>query len=103
MRRVLRCPLYQLLQETLKRIASEEDCCPGCTILRDPRRSTWWGFRPELTRCVGCRAEIIRAEDQFFDAGMGGVLCPDCGLKTNTSRPVFMEALKFLRHLQRSS
>jgi DNA repair protein RecO (recombination protein O) len=94
-------PLYQLLQETLKRIASEEDCYLAVRYF-EIHALDLAGFRPELTRCVGCGREI-RAEDQFFDAGLGGALCPDCGLKTTTSRQITMEGLKYLRHLQRSS
>lgn len=94
-------PLYQLLQDTLKRISAEEDCFLAVRFF-EIHTLDLVGFRPELFRCVGCSAEI-KPQDQFFDAGMGGVLCPDCGLKTNSSLPVSLEGLKFMRHLQRSS
>jgi len=94
-------PLYQLLQETLKRISGDEDCYLAVRFF-EIHTLDLVGFRPELFRCVGCGAEI-KPEDQFFDAGMGGVLCPDCGVKANTSQPVSLEGLKFMRHLQRSS
>jgi DNA repair protein RecO (recombination protein O) len=94
-------PLYQLLQETLKRISGDEDCFLAVRFF-EIHTLDLVGFRPELFRCVGCGAEI-KPEDQFFDAGMGGVLCPDCGVKANTSQPVSVEGLKFMRHLQRSS
>ncbi len=94
-------PLYQLLQETLKRISGDEDCFLAVRFF-EIHTLDLVGFRPELFRCVGCGAEI-KPEDQFFDAGMGGVLCPDCGVKANTSQPVSLEGLKFMRHLQRSS
>jgi DNA repair protein RecO (recombination protein O) len=94
-------PLYQLLQETLKRISGEEDCFLAVRFF-EIHTLDLVGFRPEFFRCVGCGAEI-KAEDQFFDAGMGGVLCPDCGIKAKTSQPVSLDGLKFMRHLQRSS
>lgn len=93
--------LYQLLQETLKRISGEEDCFLAVRFF-EIHTLDLVGFRPEFFRCVGCGAEI-KAEDQFFDAGMGGVLCPDCGIKAKTSQPVSLDGLKFMRHLQRSS
>jgi DNA repair protein RecO (recombination protein O) len=94
-------PLYQLVCDTLLRINEETDpflAVRYCEIhLLDQA-----GFRPQLVHCVDCKAEI-KPEDQFFDPGLGCVLCPSCGLKTNTARPVSMTALKFLRHLQRSN
>jgi DNA repair protein RecO (recombination protein O) len=94
-------PLYQLIHETLKRVDSEVDANLAVRYY-EIHLLDLVGFRPQLIHCVSCRTEII-PRDQFFDAGMGGVLCPDCGVKTNTSRPVSMQALKFIRHLQRSS
>lgn len=94
-------PLYQLLQDTLKRISGEVDCFLAVRFF-EIHTLDLVGFRPELFRCVGCGAEI-KPEDQFFDAGMGGVLCPDCGIKAKTSQPVSLDGLKFIRHLQRSS
>ena len=58
------------------------------------------GFQPQLHRCV-IRGELIQAEDQFFDAGAGGVVCPQCG-NAGVGRPITMAALKMLRLLQRS-
>jgi len=33
----------------------------------------------------------------------GGVLCPNCGPQDPTARPASIEALRFLRHIQRSN
>jgi DNA repair protein RecO (recombination protein O) len=60
------------------------------------------GFRPQLFRCVNCNAEI-RAEDQYFSAQLGGVVCPRCGPGAPGAHPVTMPVLKYLRHFQRSS
>lgn len=94
-------PLYQLVLDTLKRIDSEADSFQAVRYF-EIHMLDLVGFRPELVHCVGC-GEQIAAQDQFFDAGMGGALCPECGIKTATARPVSMQALKYLRHLQRST
>jgi DNA repair protein RecO (recombination protein O) len=59
------------------------------------------GYRPHLFECANCAKEI-RAEDQFFSAAQGGVLCPDCGAGLPGVWRVSVEALKYLRHFQRS-
>lgn len=93
--------LFQLLVDTLKRVS----------ILPDPFLSARYyeirlldlvGFRPDLVNCVNCSAEI-KAEDQFFDAALGGVLCPRCGGAFPAARKVSMNTLKYMRHLQRST
>ncbi|HTX78333.1 MAG TPA: DNA repair protein RecO [Longilinea sp.] len=93
--------LYQLLTDTLKRVAAEADpflavCYYEIQLLE------LVGFRPQLFNCVRC-GEEIKPEDQYFSAELGGVLCPKCGPNAPASRPVSVEALKYLRHLQRSS
>ena len=93
--------LYTLLSETLQRIAEESD--PFLAVrYGELRMLELFGFRPELFHCVQC-GKAIQAEDQFFSAELGGALCPRCGLGVKDARPVSMEALKYLRHLQRSS
>ncbi len=93
--------LFQLLLDTLKRISVEEDIFLAVRYY-ELRLLDLVGFRPQLFSCVGC-GEQIRAEDQYFSAAQGGVLCPKCGLAAPASRPVSMETLKFIRHLQRST
>ena len=93
--------LYRLLINTLERIAEEEDIFPAVRHY-EIRMLDLLGFRPELLNCLGCGAEI-KPEDQYFSGGQGGVLCPRCGSKDPTARPISMLALKFLRHYQRSS
>lgn len=93
--------LYTLLADTLQRIAEEPD--PFLAVrYGEMRMLELFGFRPELFNCVQC-GKAIQAEDQFFSAEMGGALCPGCGLGVREARPVSMEALKYMRHLQRSS
>ena len=47
----------------------------------------------------------VEAEEvtDVFSAEQGGILCPTCGRVTGAARPVTMNALKYLRHFQRSS
>ncbi len=94
-------PLFQLLIGTLQRIASQPDPFPAVRYY-EIRLLDQVGFRPELNHCVRCGAEI-KPENQFFDAELGGVLCPRCGAAVPTARPVSMAVLKYLRHYQRST
>ena len=59
------------------------------------------GYRPELTECVSCRAAITPGRNQF-SAHLGGALCPTCGPREMSARPIANDPLKLLRHLQRS-
>ncbi len=59
------------------------------------------GFRPALTRCLECGAEIAPGGNVFSPVA-GGVLCVTCGHAALAARPISDDALKVLRHLQRS-
>jgi DNA repair protein RecO (recombination protein O) len=59
------------------------------------------GFRPSLSQCLEC-GSTIEPEGNAFSAVGGGVLCPHCRHASNGARPVSADALKVLRHLQRS-
>ncbi len=101
--------IFRLLTETLGRLAAVPD---AWTPIRyyEVRLLDHLGFRPRLFECANCRAEI-KAEDQFISPLAGGVLCPKCGSGPSTmlraSLPgvweISLEALRNLRHLQRSS
>jgi DNA repair protein RecO (recombination protein O) len=93
--------LYRLLVDTLGRLSTEPDPILAVRYY-EIRLLDLLGFRPQLFTCAHCGKEII-AEDQYFSAQEGGVLCPDCGRGTQGARPISMLALKYLRHLQRSS
>lgn len=93
--------LYQLLVETLKRLSQEEEAFVPVRYY-EMRLLDLLGFRPMLFECALC-GKTIQPEDQYFSAERGGVLCPDCGLKVNEVRPVSMDALRYMRHFQRST
>ncbi len=59
------------------------------------------GFRPELTRCLECGADLEPDGNAYAPVG-GGAVCPQCRHASHGSRPVSPDALKVMRHLQRS-
>ena len=92
--------LYRLLTDTLSRLAS--DAIPWLTIRSyEMRLLDLLGFRPQLFDCANCGNEIL-AEDQFFSAALGGAICPRCGQGLPGLLPISVDALKYLRHFQRS-
>ncbi len=93
--------LYPALLDALRGVAHEPQ--PDWPVRYfELRLLDWVGFRPELGHCTVCGA-VVQPEDQFFSAGHGGVVCPRCRTRVADARPVSRRALKFLRHLQRSS
>jgi DNA repair protein RecO (recombination protein O) len=93
--------LYELLVETLHRMAAEADLFLAVRYF-EMHLFSILGFKPELFHCVKCREEIL-PQDQYFSVLQGGVLCPKDGQGVEGARPISMQALKFLRHLQRST
>jgi DNA repair protein RecO (recombination protein O) len=93
--------LYRLLVRTLERLSKAQH--PDMVVrYYDMRLLDLMGFRPQLFHCVSCENEII-AQDQYFSAQRGGVLCPNCGHASPVARPIAMPVLKYMRHYQRSS
>ena len=93
--------LFRLLTETLARLASRTD---AWLVIRyyEMRLLDGLGFRPQLFECSNCGREIV-AEDQYFSFSAGGVICPSCGLGLPGLANISVDALKYLRHFQRSS
>ena len=93
--------VFRLLSDSLTRLVQGDDIW---VLLRyyEMRLLDHLGFRPRLFHCANCEREI-KAENQFFSAAQGGVLCPQCGVSQPSARPVDMEMLRYLRHFQRSS
>jgi DNA repair protein RecO (recombination protein O) len=93
--------IFRLLTGTLSRLASKSD--PWLAIrYYEMRLLDNLGFRPQLFECVNCGREIL-AEDQFYSFSAGGVICPSCGQGLPKLARISVEALKYLRHFQRSS
>jgi DNA repair protein RecO (recombination protein O) len=93
--------LYRLLVETLKRLCDFSNAELAVRFY-EIRLLDLVGFRPQLFNCLGCGEEII-AQDQYFSAERGGVLCPRCGRQNYEGRVVSTEVLRYLRHFQRSN
>ncbi len=93
--------LFKLLTDTLDRVSGETDLFVAVRYY-EIHLLDILGFKPELFHCVQCRDEI-KAEDQYFSFLQGGVLCPRHGPYVEGARPVSMQALRYLRHLQRST
>lgn len=93
--------LFRLLMETLARLAKGDD--PWLAVrYYEMRLLDFLGFRPKLFSCANCEREI-RPEAQFFSFMAGGVICPRCGQGLPSLPSISMEALKYLRHFQRST
>ena len=93
--------IFRLLTDTLSRLASGVD--PWLVIrYYEIRLLDHLGFRPQLFECANCGREI-RAEDQYFSFSAGGAICPRCGQGLPNVHKISVEALKYLRHFQRSS
>ncbi len=94
-------PIFVLLTEALDRIAAEADPWLALRYF-EVRLLDYLGYRPHLFHCASCGKEI-RPENQYFSAAAGGVLCPSCGKDRPDAWPISMDALRHLRHFQRSS
>ena len=93
--------LFRLLVDTLKRLSTGEDIWLAVRYY-EMRLLDFLGFRPHLFECANCGREIVAA-DQFFSFSAGGVICPRCGRGLPTLTGITQDALKYLRHFQRSS
>jgi DNA repair protein RecO (recombination protein O) len=92
--------IFRLLTETMARLVQDDD--PWLALrFYEVQLLDLLGYRPHLTECANC-SKLIKAEDQFFSAAQGGTLCPACGMGLPGMWSVSMEALKYLRHFQRS-
>ena len=92
---------FRLLAETLGRISQESDAWLSVRYY-EMRLLDHLGFRPQLFKCANCE-EAIEPVDQFFSPLAGGVICPRCGRGLPGLWTISVEALKYLRHFQRSS
>jgi len=93
--------VFKMLVETLSRIESEADAWTAVCYY-EMRLLDHVGFRPQLSECVNCARQIL-PEDQYFSANAGGAICPRCGEGIPNLKRISLEALKYLRHFQRSS
>lgn len=96
-----RSAVFELLTETMKRLAAKTN--PWLAIrYYEMRLLDHLGFRPKLFECAHCGREILPV-DQFFSFAAGGVICPNSGRTEADLKPISVDALKYLRHFQRSN
>ncbi len=93
--------LFRLLTETLSRLAAAPESWLPVRYY-EMRLLDFLGFRPQLFECANCGREIL-PQDQFFSFSAGGVICPRCGEGLTGLQKISIEALKYLRHFQRST
>lgn len=93
-------PIFELLALTLARLSDGTGPEPFLAIRYfDMHLLRLTGYQPQLHFCIACSSQI-EAEDNYFQPGDGGVLCPTCGEKRPQSRRLTLGALKVLRFLQ---
>ena len=93
-------PVYQLLEDTLQRLESEEQSDLALRYFEVHLLSRS-GYRPDLYSCVECRSSLEPAAHLFTCAG-GGVLCVDCRASSDDLLiPVSINSMKVLRFLLR--
>jgi DNA repair protein RecO (recombination protein O) len=90
-------PIYRLLQTTLLWLCEAHS---SELVLRyfELRLLSHLGYQPELYQCLNCRSPLA-PEKNFFSAGGGGVICPDCAKKEQLVRPISADAIKVMRFL----
>ncbi|MFH2039534.1 MAG: DNA repair protein RecO [Chloroflexota bacterium] len=93
--------IFRLLTDTLRRIALNPDPWLGVRYY-EVRLLDSLGFRPQLFKCSNCQVEI-KPQDQYFSPSQGGVLCPRCGAGLPGAWSISETALKYFRHMQRST
>ena len=95
--------LYALLCGTLTGLAGATSNAENALYYYEARMLGVLGFRPELHRCVGCRAMI--AEEQGGGEGevrmsASGVVCPRCAASHRGLLAVSRPALRILQRMQ---
>src|SRR3990172_2450450 len=93
--------LYRLLLDTLRRIGSLDDIDTPVRYFEMALLDVL-GYRPELDECVTCR-QRLQAVTNYWTAGGGGVVCPNCRRDEASVRPISVNAVKLLRLLLHAS
>lgn len=90
--------IYNLLFETLKNLQEIDN---RELLLRnfELKLLEMSGYRPQLRSCVSCHQPLAQVIN-YFNAGIGGMLCPGCAPKYSFSLQVSVNALKVLRFIQ---
>lgn len=90
--------LFDALLAALQRIDRDADPEPAAQLFEMALLDRL-GYRPQLHTCLGCGATLQRA-DSYYSPSAGGVLCPLCGPRDATARPLSANTFALLRLLQ---
>lgn len=93
--------LYSLLAEALGWLAETNDLLLTARYY-ELRLLSLVGYQPQLFHCVSCKA-VVEPQGQFFSAGLGGALCPNCERADPSAQSISLSTLKLLRFLQTRS
>ncbi|MDQ3690113.1 MAG: DNA repair protein RecO [Chloroflexota bacterium] len=95
---------FRLLAQALSALDAPPDQVTRETVVRwfELALLAAMGFRPELARCLECGAQIEPNDNAYSPVG-GGIVCPQCSHSAHGVRTISADALKVLRHLQRSA
>jgi len=93
-------PLFQLLLGTMHQLCQAGD---NELVLRyfELHLLNEVGYRPQLQRCVSCKATLEPITNSFCPSA-GGMLCPNCSQSQPLTYPLSVNALRVLRLLQGS-
>jgi DNA repair protein RecO (recombination protein O) len=88
--------IFNLLIETLHHLGEKDD--DGEILLRyfELNLLHYLGYRPQLYRCIVCNT-LLRSVLNYFNPGLGGVVCPSCRENNFENRAISVNALKVLR------
>jgi DNA repair protein RecO (recombination protein O) len=87
--------LYRLLLDTLRRVGGRDDIDTPVRFFEMAVLDAL-GYRPELDDCVNCRSRLGPVTN-YWSAGAGGVVCPNCRRDEPAVRPISVNAVKLLR------
>lgn len=89
-------PLFNLLIDTLHNLSEKDDDSEILLRYFELNLLHYLGYRPQLYRCVICNS-LLRPVVNYFNPGLGGVLCPNCRENDFESKAISVNALKVLR------
>jgi DNA repair protein RecO (recombination protein O) len=88
--------LFNLLIDTLHRLNEEDDDSEILLRYFELNLLHYLGYRPQLSRCIICNS-LLRSVVNYFNPGLGGVICPNCRENDFESKAISVNALKVLR------
>lgn len=93
--------VYQLLKETLERLALGGDSHAALQIHFIVRLLRLVGFQPQLTECTSCNTAVHDAG--YWSARQGGLLCPRCLHEDPQAEPATADMLAALEELSNAN